>query len=231
MKRSAICLLALILLLCFSDISLAHRVNAFAYVDGDSIRVECSFSQSRKVMHGKLVIKDLETGAALLEGITDKAGVFRFRPDAAFLATGHGLNILLFAGEGHRAEWRVSPEELASLSQNGPKNMAQDMAQDGTQNGAKDAVPARRPAPVPATGPASDPAATASPMGSAAVASTVDAAELEVIVGRVLDAKLAPVKQALARQQDSGPDLRDIVGGLGWILGLLGLGAYMKYRR
>lgn len=219
MKRSAICLLALVLPLCFSDVSLAHRVNAFAYVDGDSIRVECSFSQSRKVMNGKLVIKDLETGAALLEGITDKAGVFRFRPDAAFLATGHGLNILLFAGEGHRAEWRVSPEELASLSQNGPKNRA------------KGDIPARRPAPVPATGPASDPAATASPMGPAAAASTVDAAELEAIVGRVLDAKLAPVKQALARQQDSGPDLRDIVGGLGWIFGLLGLGAYMKYRR
>lgn len=59
---------------------------------------------------------------------------------------------------------------------------------------------------------------------------TVDMAALEDMFAHVLDARLAPVEQALA-QRAAGPDLRDIVGGIGWIIGLLGLAAYMKYRR
>ncbi|MFR4118150.1 MAG: hypothetical protein ACLT2T_04335 [Bilophila wadsworthia] len=46
-----------------------------------------------------------------------------------------------------------------------------------------------------------------------------DAAEIERIVDAALDAKLSPIKRMLAEQAEAGPNLRDIIGGIGWILG------------
>lgn len=204
-RRAAACLAALVLPLCFAGAGLAHRVNVFAFADGGAIRVECSFSKSHKVKNGKLVISDLETGAMLLEGTTDEQGLFRFRPDARWLQSGHGLNILLNAGEGHQNTWRVAPEELAALS---PAERFPQIPHGGARETAS---------PAPSPIPPSD-------------AATREAA-IEALVGRVMDEKLAPIKQALARRETDGPDLRDVVGGIGWIIGLLGLAAYMKCRR
>ncbi len=170
----------------------AHRVNVFAFVDGDAVRVECGFSRSSRVRNGKLIFVDAATGETVAEGTTDKEGVFRFRPPDAFLATGHGLTVRLLAGEGHAAEWDIPPEELRALARSGADEVNE----------------------------------TAPPAPSA-----VDGARLEAMIGRVLDEKLAPVKHTLARLEGeaAGPGLRDIVGGIGWILGLLGLAACLKY--
>ncbi|MCC8193426.1 MAG: hypothetical protein LIP28_02110 [Deltaproteobacteria bacterium] len=203
MRYYAACLTFLALLLCFPASGMAHKVNVFAYVDGDAIQVACSFSKSRKVRYGKLRITDLRTGATVLEGTTDEVGLFRFRPDAAFLETGHGLNIRVNAGEGHQNDWAVSPEELAALSPSG-------------QRPEQDSPAARPGRPAPAEQP---------------VSSSLDAKQLEAMIDRVMDAKLAPIRQTLARQEDAGPALRDIIGGLGWIIGLLGMATYMRYRR
>ena len=195
----------LVLLLSFSGESLAHKVNVFAYADGDAIQVECYFTRSQKVRHGKLIVTDLSTGEKLLEGSTDEQGLFRFQPDMAFLKTGHGMNILLNAGEGHQSNWEISPEELASLTPSGKSTEPQSAAQ---------AAPAVEPS-----------------QASAVSGAAIETAELEALIGKIMDAKLAPIKQSLARQEDSGPNLRDIIGGIGWIIGLLGLATYLKYRR
>jgi nickel transport protein len=205
MKLRLALLGALLLSACFPGVSLAHRVNVFAYVDGEAIQTECAFSTKQKVRNGKLSISDRETGETLLEGSTDEQGLFRFRPADAFLRTGHGLRILLNAGEGHRNDWLVSAEELQALAPSGQPEKSR-------------AMPAGQPPPAAAEQRTPERAA-------------LDAAELEALLGRVLDAKLAPVKQALARQEDRGPGLRDVIGGLGWILGLLGLAAYLKHGR
>ncbi len=45
-----------------------------------------------------------------------------------------------------------------------------------------------------------------------------------------LDAKLSPIKRMLAEQTEAGPNLRDIIGGIGWIFGLIGVAAYFRRR-
>ena len=57
--------------------------------------------------------------------------------------------------------------------------------------------------------------------------------DIETIVEEILDRKLAPVIAKLPRPEnpDQGPALDDILGGLGYILGLVGVGAYFHYRR
>ncbi len=208
MKDLLAVLVTLSLLCSPARVCMAHRVNVFAWVDGDSIQVECGFSKKRKVRHGRLTVSDLTTGATLLEGTTDEQGLFRFQPDPLFLKTGHGLHILLNAGEGHQSEWKVFPEELLPL-----------LPSSGSPHGDRQAVLGDTAIAVPSGG----------AQGQAVVSLTV--AELERVMDRVLETRLAPIRQRLARQEDSGPDVRDVVGGLGWLLGLLGLATYMKCKR
>ena len=35
----------------------------------------------------------------------------------------------------------------------------------------------------------------------------------------------------LAASQEKGPSMSEIIGGIGYILGLVGLGAYVRYRK
>ena len=211
MKYRTACLTAVVWLLLFSSASHAHRVNIFAYVDGDAVQVECYFSKSQKVKNGRLFFSDHETGIILLEGTTDEQGMFRFRPDAAFLKTGHGLNILLNAGEGHQNDWQISPEELMALS---PEQPSKPVSVEHAS-----------------TEQSSQPSASSQVIAVPSVnTKEVDIKELEALIGRVMDAKLAPIKQTLLRQEADGPTLKDVIGGIGWIIGLLGLATYMKHR-
>jgi len=47
----------------------------------------------------------------------------------------------------------------------------------------------------------------------------------------MLDAKLAPVKSMLAESLDPAPSMTEILGGIGWIFGLMGVAAYFKSRK
>lgn len=85
---------------------------------------------------------------------------------------------------------------------------------------------------VPTTTESAQPVAPATSASFAAPADsvTLTRTELESIVNGALDAKLAPIKRMLLEQTESGPTLKDIVGGIGWIFGLVGVAAYFKSR-
>lgn len=61
--------------------------------------------------------------------------------------------------------------------------------------------------------------------------SGLTAADVEAIVARQLDMKISPLTRMVADLQQQGPTISDIFGGIGYILGLVGLGAYLRYRR
>lgn len=56
-------------------------------------------------------------------------------------------------------------------------------------------------------------------------------AELEAVFSRVLDKKLAPVYRELALSHDKTPRIPEIVGGMGWLIGLGGIAAWARRRR
>jgi nickel transport protein len=58
-------------------------------------------------------------------------------------------------------------------------------------------------------------------------------AELDARLKAIVTEALEPMSARLARleQSSQGPGLRDILGGLGYILGLVGVGAYVQARR
>jgi nickel transport protein len=54
---------------------------------------------------------------------------------------------------------------------------------------------------------------------------------VEAIVAKQLDEKLKPLTRLMVAAQDKGTSIGDILGGIGYILGLVGLGAYLRYRK
>lgn len=84
----------------------AHKVNVFAYVEGDTVYTESYFPDGRKVTDG--VIKVYNTkGKMLLEGTTDKNGQFSFK-----IPTRDDLKIVLEASLGHRNTYTLSASEM-----------------------------------------------------------------------------------------------------------------------
>lgn len=55
--------------------------------------------------------------------------------------------------------------------------------------------------------------------------------ELRVILDQLLEEKLAPIHRSLAQAEDQQPGFTDILGGIGYLIGLAGIIAWMKSRR
>ena len=84
----------------------AHRVNLFAWVEGDTVYVESKFSGGKKVKAGKIIVTDSK-GTEFVKGTTNEEGEFSFK-----VPKKTDLKIVLIAGAAHRAEWTVSAAEF-----------------------------------------------------------------------------------------------------------------------
>ena len=131
--------LCLMLLLVFAGAAQAHRVNIFAWLEGETVRVECSFRRDSPVRQGTVIVFDAQTGTELLQGRTDGQGAFAF-PVPAVVRQGHGLRIRILAGEGHQNEWQMDTAEFSSLLPAAGTGTTVPVAEDGT--GAPSAGPA-----------------------------------------------------------------------------------------
>lgn len=115
------------------------------------------------------------------------------------------LNIVLTAGMGHRSSWRLSAAELGA-------------------NAADGAAKEKNPPVPPVSQTFSEPVPpVASPC--------LTAREVEAIVARQLEQKLRPLTRMVAAARDKGPSVSDIFGGIGYIIGLVGLSAYVRHRK
>lgn len=74
---------ALAALLTLSFSAAAHRVNLFAWSEGNAVQVESKFSDSTPVKGGKLTVTDTATGKVLASGKTSDTGTWRFTLPAA----------------------------------------------------------------------------------------------------------------------------------------------------
>jgi len=85
----------------------AHRVNIFAWVEGDTVFVECKYPDGTKVHEGVIRVLD-SAGKELLKGKTNDKGEFSFK-----VSNIDDLKVVLEAGMCPRAEWPISKQDLA----------------------------------------------------------------------------------------------------------------------
>ena len=177
----------------------AHRVNVFAWVEGDTVFVECKYPDGTKVHEGVIRVLDA-AGKELLNGKTNTKGEFSFK-----VPKQDDLTIVLEAGMGHRADWPLSKQDLAPAGEAPPPGSA-----------APPQVHAKAEAPSPAAKESAPGAASPPPAG------------IDEAIEKALDKKLAPVLRILAEMREQKVRLTDVLGGIGYIIGLVGIAAYFK---
>ncbi|MDL2316604.1 hypothetical protein LJC59_05925 [Desulfovibrio sp. OttesenSCG-928-A18] len=200
----------------------AHGVYIFAWEEDGRICTDSYFNRNSKVRGGEVSMLD-ETGAPLMSGTTDASGRVCFTaPDKP-----GSLHFVLKAGQGHRGEF-ILPDYMPV-----PKGQLADKAELPAPASASLSPLSPEGAAV-AGDPLPERGARAAPQRSN-VAAPVDEELIRGIVREELRRELAPVlalaQRAQAMQQNREPGLRDIIGGLGWIAGLAGVGAYLAARR
>ncbi|MBT8356490.1 MAG: hypothetical protein KJO61_01850 [Deltaproteobacteria bacterium] len=202
----------LCLALFFSSINpvYAHKVMVFAWTDGDTVFTQSKFSGGKKVKGQKITVYDSKE-KILLEGKTDDQGEFSFN-----IPVRTTLKIVLYAGAGHRAEWTVTREEIEEMTGEKPSKSILQQSQDKAP---MNAIPSDT----------SEKQTVESPQ--APQFQRPCAHEIEQAVEKALDKKLKPVIKMLNESLDRGPTAAEIIGGIGYIIGLMGLGAYFHYRR
>ena len=182
----------------------AHGVVVFAWVEGDTVHVEGKFSGGRKAKGGRIVVEDMN-GNEVLSGKTDAQGKFDFGLPGA-----EALKIVLDAGMGHRGEWTISAAEI-----------------EAARSGRISEVHSH----LPSAGKDPDARRTSPAIGTQPGVSAAELAAIEAAVEKSLDRKLEPLVRMIADRSQGGPTIKDIIGGIGYILGLIGIAAYVHSRK
>ena len=199
------------LTLAFSQSALAHKVNLFAYYEGDKIVVEGYFSKSSKARDCEVIFSDAQ-GKTLHKGRTNDQGHYEVSMKDLGPVKGDIL-IKLIAGEGHEAEYTLEAEEAPAPSASASKE-AEAAPSDQKQT-----------------------AGVAPKETQTTAASIGNTQALEQKIREIVKQENSSIirmlgnqQKLLLEQQNSGPSVRDIVGGIGWILGIVGIIAFASSR-
>ena len=192
-------------LLTMATPALAHRVLVYAFAEGDTIHTESKFVGSGPVQKGDVKVQDRKDGKVLLTGTTDEKGKFSFKIPPEAVSERSDLLIIVGASLGHQGEWLLKADSY--LPRTGVKATG---------------------APESHTGVAS-PASGAGTPG--AKIGAVDQQALEEAMNKVMERQLAPIKEMLADLTVRRRTFPEIVGGLGYIVGIFGVVAYFMSKK
>ncbi len=196
--------------------SQAHRILVFAYGDGPSIVGETSFSSGRKAKDVTITVMDEASKKVLATTKTNDKGEFKIAIPEEAAKKQLNLLIVANAGDGHRGEWHMAAEDYIEGAAEANDEAAPDVTTPAVTTKAPEERQAAGSTPVSQPQPA---------------VQCLTAKEIERIVEKTMDRKLAPVKHMLALACEPGPSVTDILGGIGYIIGLGGIAAYFKSKK
>ena len=187
----------------------AHKVKVFAYIEGEKVIFQGYFGGKAKAKNCVVEIHDL-SGNKIQTGKTDSNGIAEFALKALAGAKGD-LMFILEAGEGHRAQYTLKATELSqSVTGNDSVNTEAPKVSENKQSENQKSLRTEQ-------------------IGSDELTKAVQAAvhkEIEPLIKMI-----GSQQRLLLELQDKGPSLESIVGGIGWILGLVGIIAYGLSRK
>ena len=142
-----------------------------------------------------------EADNELVEGRTDEDGRFSFK-----VPRKTGLKVVLKASMGHLAEWTIPMEDFDQPAV--PSEGITEKQPEKSAKPLKIGIKNETDGVFPPTQP-----------------------EIERLIELALDRKLAPVIKMLVDLQDRSPGMREVIGGLGYIIGLVGVALYLANRK
>lgn len=186
----------------------AHKVRVFAWEESGIINTEVKFSGGRPAKNAQISVTSTRDLKELLTGTTDSNGMFSFPiPDTA-KKNHYNLEISVNSGDGHKNSWLLNASDYLQVTENTHQQHSASSSPTSLQ-AAQQAPPGQQKSSV----------------------IVVDQEQLSHIIESALEKKLGPIKRSLAEQQEKKPSLQDILGGVGYILGLAGIAAYFKSQK
>ncbi len=178
----------------------AHNVRIYAWAQGTTVYGETSFSGGRKPHDAKITVFNAATHAIISHTRTDNKGTFHVAMPVVVIEQHPDLLLVIDAGEGHRGQWLLPASEYLASGAGQPLSPAKSRT-------------------IVKTGQTKEKAVSLKPLDEQALRNMID---------QELELRLAPLKQMIARQSVHTTDLRDILGGIGYIFGLAGIIAWLK---
>ncbi|MCF6325298.1 MAG: hypothetical protein L3J89_13430 [Gammaproteobacteria bacterium] len=202
--RRGITAMATILLL-VSPTAFAHKLNMFAYVEGNEIFAEGYFTDGKKAKNSTITVFDPNNNQ-LLQGTSDKDGQFTFA-----IPQQSDLRITVNAGMGHQAEYLLLKDELSEETETllTTSITATSESANDNDNDNSDIQPAE---------------------SSQQAATNLDNNAIRTEVERAVGKAIKPLMRELSTMR-AEKSLADIIGGIGFIFGLLGIAMYFKSRK
>lgn len=204
-------LFTLIITCLLATSAFAHRVNIFAWAEGTTVHTESFFSSGNRAQNSAVTATDKKTGRTIAKGVTNSNGEWSFIIPAEAAKAKDPIIISLDAGQGHAGSWTMEADDFAEAT---PKSVPATNVQPNET--VKTQTPAQKTA---------DAAATV----------TLTKKELDELIRNAVRQELIPVKAQVAKLNaqilQPATSMKDIFGGIGYILGLLGLAAFMQYRK
>lgn len=209
--------------------ALAHKVQMFAHAEGDRVFVEGYFPDGKKTINSEVIVYDGKSGEELLRGKTDDKGKFSFKPPRKT-----DLRIALNASLGHKTEYILPGGDLADAGGNKARSSAATASTSGDTGFTKRAENQQ------------DKSSLAlSPSDSLRVNSAKDVTSIDDRRGLLTPSDPSEVQTMVERGVEKGvsPLLREfseckehvffseIIGGIGYIFGVLGIVLYFKSRK
>ncbi|EXJ15072.1 hypothetical protein [Imhoffiella purpurea] len=190
-----------------SQPALAHKLQVFAFAEGARIQGSAYFAGGAKATGALIRIQDA-TGKTLAELTPDAEGRFSYRATQPA-----DLLVVADSGDGHRAEWRIAADELAGgFPELDP---ASSTAADGRHDEAADSK--ARPQNAVAMEP------------EPKLSGRADDARLLMAIEQAVARQVRPLREELIAAQDRAR-WHDVLGGIGYIIGLTGLALWMHAR-
>jgi nickel transport protein len=205
--RPAFLFSLIIFVILFDMPAFAHKVSIFAWVEDDTVYTRSKFSGGKRVKNSPVIVFDSD-GNNLLEGKTDENGEFSFK-----ITKQSALKVVLKASMGHMAEWKIPFEEInpEAVSNNSkPESDIKDSYETSSR---------------------SQTINSGTDLFSLSESHGISRQEIKKLIDESLDKKLAPIMNMLADSYGGGPGLTEIIGGIGYIFGLVGVAMYFTSRR
>ena len=104
------CLTGLLMLFVVAS-AYAHAAVLWCYVENDRVYVEAFFMGGAKIQEGKVIVVD-KSGKKVLEGRTDKQGLFNFAPPFQ-----DDMTIVLQIDSGHGADFQLTRQDFLDAAE------------------------------------------------------------------------------------------------------------------
>lgn len=191
---------SLLLILLFTFL-FGHKIYIFATVEAGKIYTQSYASDGGKIRDGLIEVYD-EAGNKLLSGKTDALGEFSFP-----IPKRDNLKIVVFSGMGHRAETKISVEDLPEMiAPTSPKKEGEKIIL--TWEKTRDKILPQSPEIV-----------------------AMDTTLLKQVIEEKLRIHLQPIIRLLAEEKKESITINEIIAGIGYIIGIVGIAMYFLSRR